>query len=677
MYDNGRAAENLVPLADAAKLAGIKPDVLEYHIENGAVRSYGGSILMADCVRIREQKKMLTGLRKFLKQYDSSRFESRYVKHREKYIDFLEDNGYFGIQIHEPETALFDIPKNEEFYVSNEDALFLGFKSEAFFREYGLTEEEKINRIIFRDKGHPVSRKHIRDYLSSVRDEDNLYTPSTTDFVRIIFQLPGVEELTDEDAVSAIENAGSERTKNLLAGFFQYAAAHEKVNYHNIRLKKKEPHAKPAYPYEDYVGLARILFNEDYDREHGLTVKALENHIYAEAWMFLACHYVCGWRASDICRRWVYPCFSTSGNPFKIDINTLKEDILDGTIADGVYDSVALYVIRKIELANNAPQKTGHGKLRSEIVPELRMFFGKLTLIAEYHHISSGEGYMLPHRTASYRNWVTCREFFGGDIIKIIGRNSILSQRLNKSYLQGIEQSARMNGNTSLASHVIAAFARSHADIETTAVYLKDHGLTGESAGVVLYMMMQRGVFGVSLYTALLAAFPDAFEKLTAKEQTQIMEKVPLSAYELETTGTSFLASVRMAELFSDGKKDEAAEILKAMFSLAQGRGRSKDPGVWCKRKALGFSCENPAYASCIANLCPYHIFTSEGIPALVNVIKEYHRKEQAAGDGKYGTVLRKHIIPAFQEIINALLKEMSDREKTGMRKLLEEAFDE
>lgn len=677
MHDNSRTAENLVPLADAAKLIGIKPNVLEYHIENGAVESYGGSIPMADCIHIQDQKKSLTGLRKFLKQYDNSRFESRYVKHREKYIDFLEDNGYFGIRIHEPETVLFDIPKNEEFYVSSEDALFLGFKSETFFREYGLTEEEKINRIICRDKGHPVSRKHIRGYLASVRDEDNLYTPSTTDFVRIVFQLPRVEKLTDEDVVSAIENAGPARTKKLLAGFFRYTAMHEKVNYHDIRLKKKEPRAKPAYPYEDYVGLARILFNEDYDREHGLTRKALENHLYAEAWMFLACHYVCGWRASDICSRWVYPCFSTGGNPFKVDINTLKEDILNGTIADGIYDSVALYVIRKIELANNAPQKTGHGKLRSEIVPELRMFFGKLTLIAEHHHISSGEGYMLAHRTACYRNWVTCREFFGMDIIKIIGKNPVLSQRLNKSYLQGIEQSARMNGNTSLASHVIAAFARSHASIETTAVYLRDHGLTGESAGVVLYMMMQRGVFGVSLYTALLAAFPDAFEKLTAKEQTQIMEKVPLSAYELETAGTSFLASVRMAELFSDGKKDEAAEILKAMFSLAQGRGRSKDQGVWCKRKALGYSCENPEYASCIANLCPYHIFTSEGIPSLINVIKEYHRKERATGDSKYGTALRKHIIPAFQEMINALLKEMSDREKTGMRKLLEEAFDE
>ena len=194
-------------------------------------------------------------------------------------------------------------------------------------------------------------------------------------------------------------------------------------------------------------------------------------------------------------------------------------------------------------MAYNIPQKTGIGKLRSEIVPELRAFFGKLILIAEHHHITSGEGYMNAHRAPMYRSWVVCRDFFGDDVFTITGKHAISSRRLNKSYLQGIEQAAQANGNTTLVAHVVASFARNHANIDTTATYLKDHGLTGESAEVVLYMMMQRGVFSVSLYNALIAAYPDAFEKLTAQEQTAIMEQIPLSAYELETVGTSMVAS--------------------------------------------------------------------------------------------------------------------------------------
>jgi hypothetical protein len=475
----------------------------------------------------------------------------------------------------------------------------------------------------------------------------------------------------------ALEETDSCRSKESLIGFLTYVAQREKVRYHDIHLKKKEAEERPAYSYEDFIGLAILLFNEEYDKEHGLTEKALENHLYAETWMFLACHYVCGWRAADICNRWVYPCFDGNDNHFGIKIDTLKEDILNQTITEQDYDRIALYVLRKIDLANNIPQKTGHGKLRSEIVPELRKFFGKLTLIAEYHHAKSGEGYMVAHRIAYYRNWITGRNFFGDRYLKIFGRYPIQSVRLNKSYLQGIEQAARENGSTVLTAHVVAAYARSHANVNTTAIYLRDHGLTGESADLVLYMMMQRGVFSVSLYTALLTAFPGAFEKLTAKEQTQIMEKIPLTAYELETVGLPLLASDRMAEEFTAGKADSSGEILKAMFAITQGKGKAKETGVWCIRRALGFSCDNPTYTSCIANLCPYHIFTRDGIIPLINVIKGYQKKALETGNAKYRVALERHIIPAFQHIINELLKEMEKQEKMELRRLIEEVLNE
>ena len=221
----------------------------------------------------------------------------------------------------------------------------------------------------------------------------------------------------------------------------------------------------------------------------------------------------------------------------------------------------------------------------------------------------------------------------------------------------------------------MASLARNHANIDTTAIYLRDHGLTGENADVVLYMMMQRGVFSVSLYNTLIAAYPDAFEKLPAKEQTAIMEKIPLSAYELETLGTSLVASDRVTEVFAQGSTEEPKEILKAMFTIAQGKGKSKDAGIYCKKKALGFCCANPMYESCIANLCPYHVFTNNGIPALVKVIKDYRDKELITGNKKYGIALKTKIIPAFQNVINAIIKEMSEQDKAGTKKLIEEAL--
>ena len=647
--DTNEKKGNLITMYKAAQSLGIKAEVLQYQIDAGNIECIDGMVHESACDTIVEQQATYIGIKAFLQNHDNDRFESKYVRNRNKYIDFLEDNAYFGIEIVEPENILFEFPEREDFYITREDAQLLEYKSEQFFKDFGLTEEEKVRRIINHSKGHALTSEYIKKYLTYIEDEDNIYTPSLTAFVRTIFDMSDIKQLTDEDIVSAIEYADAVRTKKMLIDFFKYVAKYETVKYHNIELKKKESDSEPAYPYEDFIRLAKILFNTDYDKEHNLTLKALENSKYIEMWMFLSCHYICGWRSSDICDRWVYPDLKSNDNPFKINIDTLKEDILNGNISDETYDKVALYAIRRIEMAYNVPQKTGLGKLRSEIVPELRTFFGKLILIAEYHHVTSGEGYMNSHHTAS--------------------------RRLNKSYLQGLEQLARDDGNTTLVAHVVASFARNHSNIDTTAIYLKDHGLTGESAEIVLYMMMQRGVFSVSLYNALITAYPEAFEKLSSKEQTAIMEKIPLSAYELETVGTALIASDRVAEVFREGKTDEPKEILKAMFAIAQGRGKGKDAGIYCKKKALGYACENPTYESCLANLCPYHVFTSDGVPALVKVIKEYQLKELTTGNKKYGIALKTKIIPAFQDIINAIIKEMSEEDKAGTKKLIEEAL--
>ena len=664
----------LFTIPNAAKVLGLKKEVIQYHVEIGNIELIDGKLSSETVDAIRNQQNTFIGIKEFLVLHDNNRFVSKLAKHRNKYIDFLETNDYFGIEIIEPEEILYNIPGKEDFYITKEDAQLLEFESERFFSEYGLSEEEKIRRIILISHDNKECCEYINKYLEYIYDK-GIYTPALTSFVRTACELPDIKGLTDEDILYAIENIEVKVTKKHLINFLNYVARFENVKYHEINVKKKEKGVIQAYSYETFIDLARILFNETYDKEHNLTLKALDNSKYVETWMFLSCHYICGWRASDICDRWIYPDLKSNNNPFGINFDTIREDIITGKISEEIYDKVALYSVKKIELSNNSPHKTGMGKLRSSITPDLLHFFGKLILIAEYHHFTSGKGYMNSNRITKYQNWVMLREFFGYDIDSITDRRPISSRRLNKSYLQGMEKTAIENGNTTLVAHVIASFARNHSDINTTLTYLKDHGLTGESAEVVLYMMMQRGVFSVSLYNALIAAYPEAFEKLSAKEQTAIMEKIPLSAYELETVGTSLMASEKMAEVFAEGKTEEPIEILKAMYAIAQGKGKAKDSGIYCKRKALGLCCEHPAYESCLANLCPYHVFTSDGVPALIRVIKDYQQKEFVTGNKKYSIALKTKIIPAFQDIINAIIKEMSEEERTGTKRLIEEAL--
>ena len=661
----------------ASRFLGIRAAVLRDHIDSGEIGYEDGMITGSSLAEIRKQKTDFISLREFLEAYDGSRFSSRQAADRTKYIEFLEKHRYFGIEVIPPDKVFFSVPGRDDFYIRRADTEFLDYESRGFFEDFGVSEREKVARILKDSKGHGTTRRCVENYLAFMEDGENIYTPSLTGFVRIVFEIPDISIASDNDIIAAIEAAELGKTKSYLADFFTYVFSRETVRYHRFALKKDESEALPAYTYEEFAHLAKILFNTGYEREHRLTEKALDNSWYAEMWMFLACHYVCGWRASDICSRWVYPNLKGESNPFGICTETLKEDILRGAIQDEVYETVAMYVIRRIEMAYNVPQKTGHGRLRSEILPELRPFFGKLTLIAEYHHLVSGEGYMKPCRIYRYRNRVDCRDFFGEEILKVTGMRHISSRRLNKSYLQGLEQTARDNGNTVLVSHVIAAYARNHADADTTVVYLRDHGLTGETAGVVLFMMMQRGVFGADLYHALLAAYPDTFKSLSAGEQTRLMAKIPLSAYELETSGAVLAASEEIYGRLSLGDTKVPSETLKAMLAVSRGRGRAKEEGIYCMRKALGLCCDHPLYGSCIANLCPSHIFTAEGIPTLMRVLRDYAGKYRRTGSMKYAAALKKCIIPAFQEILNDVIRGMADEEKAAVRKLIEEELDE
>jgi len=661
----------------ASRFLGIRAAVLRDHIDSGEIGYEDGMITGSSLAEIRKQKTDFISLREFLEAYDGSRFSSRQAADRTKYIEFLEKHRYFGIEVIPPDKVFFSVPGRDDFYIRRADTEFLDYESRGFFEDFGVSEREKVARILKDSKGHGTTRRCVENYLAFMEDGENIYTPSLTGFVRIVFEIPDISIASDNDIIAAIEAAELGKTKSYLADFFTYVFSRETVRYHRFALKKDESEALPAYTYEEFAHLAKILFNTGYEREHRLTEKALDNSWYAEMWMFLACHYVCGWRASDICSRWVYPNLKGESNPFGICTETLKEDILRGAIQDEVYETVAMYVIRRIEMAYNVPQKTGHGRLRSEILPELRPFFGKLTLIAEYHHLVSGEGYMKPCRIYRYRNRVDCRDFFGEEILKVTGMRHISSRRLNKSYLQGLEQTARDNGNTVLVSHVIAAYARNHADADTTVVYLRDHGLTGETAGVVLFMMMQRGVFGADLYHALLAAYPDTFKSLSAGEQTRLMAKIPLSAYELETSGAVLAASEEIYGRLSLGDTKVPSETLKAMLAVSRGRGRAKEEGIYCMRKALGLCCDHPLYGSCIANLCPSHIFTAEGIPSLLRVLRDYAGKYGRTGNVKYAAALKKCIIPAFQEILNDVIRGMADDEKGAVRKLIEEGLDE
>ena len=89
---------------------------------------------------IRERQEKYISLRDYLKGHDGGLFDSRLVRNREKYTDFLEEHGYFGIQAIDPETLILKASEKEGWFIAKEDISFLDYKSQDFFADFGLSE---------------------------------------------------------------------------------------------------------------------------------------------------------------------------------------------------------------------------------------------------------------------------------------------------------------------------------------------------------------------------------------------------------------------------------------------------------------------------------------------------------------------------------------------------------
>ncbi len=669
--------ENTVTVREAAKYIGIKSEVLTYYINENRIEAKDCRIQKSMCEKIKLQKERYCGVKSFIMSFNSDSFDASNSRNRNKYIDYLELNEYFGAKRFLPNDMLFDLPGKEEFYFDRDDLSYLELKSKSFFEAFGLSEEDKVKNLIREAKDRKLEIKYLNRFEKERNVEGNLFTPAYTEFVEIVLNAPSISAITGDDILILFSETECLKTRNFIKDFYIYVHDKEIVKYSkDIRVTTRERVSFTAYPYEKYVNLALLLFSQKYDDEHKLTQRAFENHIYIEMWQYLAMYYICGWRASDICNNWVYLNLKDNNNIFNIDISSIKEDILNDRISEEKYAQIAEYSIKKLEMSFNIPSKTSRveaGKLRTAITPELLPFYGKLLLIAEYHHQMSYEGYMKEYRVCVYQNWTVIRDFFGEKSLEITGKRNIQSRKLTKSYLQGIEFEARKSGETQLVAHIVASFARNHIDFETIVIYLKDHGLTGENADLVLYTMLQRGVLEVILYNIIITAFPEAFKRLSLKEQTEILNMVPISALELESIGMARLGNKTISECLKDGDSEEAINVLKAMYEIGQGRGKGKDSGVYCLKRALGFSCENPNCQSCIANMCPNHVLTKEGIPALIEVIKEYYYKKDPLGNDYYKEVLRQYIFPRYWGIINEFMKSMNPQDRKGLRKLLNE----
>lgn len=595
-----------------------------------------------------------------------------------KLRDYLEINDFFGIPLIDPENLLIG-SEQEEIYFRRCDMPRLEKKIASYFELYAFSSEERVEKLLAgREKRN--AKRYIREYL-----QDNWVeiTPTVTEFVTHALALPDVQILTDADIQQALTKIQTVAARDILIDYLN--VMHRKVfkpNYSRMGQRKTESKPIPAYSDETYLAMARILFSVEYIAEHKMIERALENHWYIEMWLYLSLHYCCGWRAADICRGWCYLNLKDKpNNTFGINVDTLYEDILYDRIPDEIYEKVCQYVLGTIKVAGQLPSKTAScnpSTLAIEIDPALMTFFGLLILIAESVMLRTGDGYMRVERANYYQSRYNYQQFFGDELVEVLHGQNIQTRRLNKTYLQGVESTARQSGHGSIMASAIASFARSHSNLDTIMHYLQDHNWNAETSEMVLYYVSKLGVFSSLFYQTLLTAYPDVLPRLPMKQRCELMEALQdKDPYESEVLMSGLLAKMEIKEAINTGKIDKAITMLEIMLEITQGRGQGKDTGIYCMLRASGDVCRHPDYDSCLANACPYLVFTRFGYRALLEVIGEYIQAA-ASGDVKMAVALKTVIMPRFRTIINTLMIDMHipQRERAAMKMMLEEVID-
>lgn len=674
---------------EIVRKTGYPKTLVDKKIFCGDIETKDNLVVEATMERILREKDQYISLVEFAKLQDKGTFNGSLSKDRRKLIDYLEKLDYFGLETVEPEDILMGT-KIDFVYFLRKDIPVLELQLSGFFKDFGVPVEQIVKDMLTRNSStHKNTCDLLQRFLSDTMPEANGYPPSVAEFVSIMLSLPDISIVETSDISAAIQQKMTCRCKEHMVQFLNYCKKKSTVRYKEIVIKQVPRNAIPAYTDEQYIALMHCIFNADYIAQHEMVEKALGNHLYAEMWLFLSLFLVCGWRAGDICVGWQYPCLATKEDLFpEINRRTLREDILCDQIPDAIYEDVCTYSMGAVAAANILPSKTAMRNpttLKIIITPVLRTFYGLLTLISEVHMMEIGDGYMVKSRTPEYQNKVNLRAFFGPEMLLPLNGENIQSRRLNKDYLQGVEKSARENGANGLLASSVASYARNHKSTETITHYLKDHNLNGETAEMVVYYMLERGILGFEYYKTILLAYPDAFRRLPLREQNRLIAIMDESSLALEIGQSGLLAGVEVREAFAKaiakGARDGAvnykmvSNMLKSMLEISQARGKAKDEGIGCLKRAQGEACCFPEYGSCLANACPHLVFTRNGIIPLTKILVDYMGK--AKKDRKASSVLNQILIPKFQSVINSIMKDMTECDRKGVRNLIETVLKE
>jgi len=645
------------------KVTGMKRKDILAHIETGKITAdKKGKQFVFDISeknRLESLRDIYAGFFNLVQKYERGtsdfRFERR--KCKDELISFALENSWFGADILSADDVFFADTIGEAYFVRKTDEPRFAPHIRLWLASYGENADGKLRLLLNRLRElYPETGSLLSKFIAE--EYPNEYTAAwiLTDFLcsALNREIMRSDDKTLDYLAKTIDKELPLNSARMFSAFLMYLRSKRKLgNGWSYQFKQRsESRHKNAYPVPAYFKMAYIIFNEDAWETGRLKEKALQSGAYANLWLFVAFHFICGWRGSDIVR------LPMPKLPY--DGETIRKQL-----SAGIFDTNSL--VEEVELRlRYTPMKPS--KTESFNVPELKLFIAEslrkpfgfiLSAAASYHeNIKPGGAFI---RRAG--NFWELQEFFGEDFVSACETKSFSTRRANKSYLQGIE-SAADNTPGKPKGYMLAALARSHksgygALPQTTEIYLRDARFSGYSPEFIAREMFERGVF--SFIPALLLDMYEGkyYEKLPVYTQTKLIAEIginPSGLEELTSMVQTALVKARQAvSEIMEHPLEMRESIENILQNIASGNAPGRQKGFLCLMTASGFGCADSNRSCCIG--CGFEIYTKTILHLLMTEYLRLLEKKKMAEKSeavRYGAILKKAVLPAISEILSS-----------------------
>lgn len=579
---------------------------------------------------------------------------------KENYFDelaaFFADNDWFGIN---PEW------KDKNMYVNPAEFADIMPAIKRHFDMVFLSEDKQRERLeeMLVEKDNNTFEKLKKFYETfDIPDETRLQLDE------FIFRYLKVDIcfITDVELKELVDVVCEDIPKYVGDAFTMFLAwvkEHYRVCYVNDYMLTKRINREDengAYEQEDYLQLLYYLYCPSYIDDRHMYQKAAQSKNYADTWLYLALHFICAMRDTDLVR---IPHPRLEREP-----EDILKDIKKGTFTDKEAVKVIYSIIYPLRNSPLKPNKTKRYSsvpyIKFDVPKSCEAHIGMLFAIAEAHRIIAG----VPDSEPLIRVIKSYREIsknMGDEIGMLFIESDFKARRMNKAYMQSIfELTDTVSQNSdefSTKGYMMAAFARSHKGsfgefAHTTYRYLKDANMSGLTPEFVAKELFERGVLSFIPSMLLKMITGGGYNRLTVQNQTRLIEELGMSPGEIETAvKVSDNAFRKSAETAADIYRNTDREtVINALHRMGNGEAVSKMSECGCLYSEFGKLCPYDDNHNCMN--CDYEISSKSTIFLMASEFNRlnglYKSAESLNEKEKCESMIVNIVMPAMNEIL-------------------------